>query len=104
LLTADKQNWIRNNVGYVGLEFIDDSADFIGYRVSFSGEGVRETPGFTIWLNYLSPTGHNEGVATRISWNPSVGRFQEYTENDEPVGFRPEVKSPPHHRHGQKSP
>jgi hypothetical protein len=98
LLTADRQNWIRNNAGYIGVEFIDDSADFVGYRISFSDEGSGDISKFTIWFNYLSPKGQNEGIETGITWNPSVGRFQEFPENQEPEGFQPEIKNPKHIR------
>lgn len=101
-LTADKK-WIRNGAGYVGIDFIDDSADFVGYRVSFSGEGSKETSGFTVGLFYLGPNGHNEGISTDISWNQRVGRFQEYSENKDPSGFQVENKNPPHIRR-RKSP
>jgi hypothetical protein len=96
-LTADK-NWIRNGVGYIGIDFIDDSDDFVGYRCLCSGEGSQDVPGFGIALFYLSPQGDNEGIDTDINWNPAVGRFQEYAFYDDPPGFKPENKNPPHIR------
>jgi hypothetical protein len=107
MLTADMQNLIRNSIGYIGVDFIDDSEDedFVGYRVSFSTEGTRGAPRFMIWLKYLDREERDEGVAIGISWNPSVGRFQEYSENYEPMGFHPEKKNPMHLRlHEQKPP
>jgi hypothetical protein len=92
-LRADKT--ITNNAGYVGAEFIDDSAQKIGYRVSFSDRRPDDTPGFTIELSYLQPNGNPESPI-EVSWNPAIQRFQEYTANEEPVGFRPEIKNPPH--------
>ncbi len=97
-LTADRENWIRNGLGYIGVDFIDDSADFVGYRISFSGERSRRTPRFTVTFFYLSPKGHTEGVSLGVTWNPAVGRFQEYATNEDPTGFKPEVKNPPHIR------
>jgi len=96
VLSADRKNWIRNTAGYIGIDFIDDSADFVGYRVTFSNEDVPAGAKFTIWLSYLSPTGRSEGVATEIKWNRSVRRFQEYRETQDPAGFRSEIKNPPH--------
>jgi hypothetical protein len=96
-LTADR-NPIRNSVGYLGLDFIDDSDRYSRYRISFYDEGSHKIPGFTIALFYLSPRGENEGVPVEISWNRSLGRFQEYTENHEPEGFQSENKNPQHIR------
>jgi hypothetical protein len=61
-----------------------------GYTVSF--------PGYTVSLLYLDPKGQREGVGIDIIWNRAVGRFQEYTENQEPEGFQPEKKDLPHIR------
>lgn len=99
-LTADK-NWIRNDAGYVGFEAdssIDDSYRITGYRVSFFDHNSDGVPGFTISLYYLTPSGENDGTSVEVSWNPSVGRFQEFDYGGDPEGFRPEVKNPPHIR------
>lgn len=96
-LTAD-ENAIRNPAGYIGVDFIDDSDKFSRYRVSFYDKDSHQVPGFTLAVFYLSPDGHNEGIPVEISWNPSVERFQEYTENHAPPGFQPENKNPPHIR------
>lgn len=74
----------RNSVGYIGVDFIDDSDEGGRYRVSFSDDGALETPGFKLALFYLSPTGEEEGIPIEISWNRSLGRFQEYTVNRDP--------------------
>jgi hypothetical protein len=106
VLRQDRERWIkeltadnyppRNRVGYIGIDFIDDS-DLQGrYRVSFDGVGSTQTPGFSIGVFYMSQSGHNEGVPVEIRWNPIVARFQEYTENRDPEGFQPENKNPPH--------
>jgi hypothetical protein len=96
-LTADK-NWMRNNIGYVGLEFVDDSFQIYGYRVSFSDHRSDDVTDFTIWLQYLNGDGTAEGISTEISWNPSVGRFQEFAYGEDPESFRPEVINPRHIR------
>jgi len=96
-LTADR-GWIRNSAGYVGIEFIDDSEQIFGYRASFSDRRSDDVAAYTIYLNFLSPTGHNEGTAIEISWNPSVARFQEFAYGEDPEGFKPEIKNPPHIR------
>lgn len=94
--TADK-NWMRNNVGYIGLEFIDDSFRIFGYRVFFLDRRFDDAAGFTIRLEYMIPNGEtDEGIPTEISWNPSVKRFQEFAYGEDPEGFRPEIVNPPH--------
>jgi len=94
-LTADNYP-PRNSVGYIGIDFIDDS-DLQGrYRVSFDGVGSTQTPGFTIYTYYLSPRGHNEGIAVEIGWNPAVGRFEELADDQYPQKFKSEIKNPPH--------
>lgn len=94
--SADRK-WMRNPVGFIGIDFIDDSDPFIGYRASFSDRAH----GFCIAASYLAPDGESEGIATEICWNPAVGRFQEFSYNQDPEGFKPEVVNPPHIR--QKS-
>jgi hypothetical protein len=99
-LTADK-NWVRNDAGYVGFDAdssIDASYHITGYRVSLEDRNSDGTPGFTVYLYYLTPGGENEGVPLEVSWNPSVGRLQWFAYEVEPHGFRPEVKNPPHIR------
>ncbi|HET7441432.1 MAG TPA: hypothetical protein VFJ47_09030, partial [Terriglobales bacterium] len=93
----------RNVVGYVGVDFIDDSDQRGRYRLSFFDEGSHETPGFTIAVIYLSPSGEDEGIPIEIAWNPAIGRFQEYTVDRDPEGFQPENKNPPHVRLRKKS-
>jgi hypothetical protein len=95
--TADK-DWTRNPAGYVGVEYIDDSFKYTGYRVSFSGRRSDGAPGFTLFLFSLNPNGSNEGVPLEVGWNRSVKRFQEFSYEAEPVGFRAEIKNPPHIR------
>lgn len=91
----------RNRVGYVGMDYIDDSMrsarEYAGYRVWFSDiiDEERKTPGFAILLSNLrwDRDREAEGTSWEIAWNPSVGRFQYYAENEDPPGFRPEKKN-----------
>lgn len=101
-LTADR-NWIRNSAGYIGIDFIDDSANLVGYRFLSSDEGPHEAPGFRFFLSFLNPHGDDEGIPIEISWNPAVGRLQELDYGHEPQAFKPEIKNPPH-KFGRKSP
>ena len=96
-LTIDHYS-IRNSIGYIAMDYIDDTPQETGYRVSFSGERSQRVPGFTITILYLNPDGQIEGASTDISWNPAVRRFQEYTENHDPEGFQQEKKNLPHIR------
>lgn len=98
MLTAD-QTAIRNAMGYIGADFINDSDTCSRYRISFSDEGSHKTPGFAISVFYFRPDGHGDGGAPiEIAWNRSVGRFQQYNENEDPLGFQPEKKDLPHVR------
>jgi len=96
-LRAD-QAPLRNPVGYIATDYIDDSHDYGRYRVSFYDEGSNQLLGLFVDVFYLSPRGENEGIPVEIGWNPKVGRFQEYTENRDPVGFQPENANPRHIR------
>jgi hypothetical protein len=91
-LSVDK--WITNEKGYLGIEFIDDSAEHAGYRVKLSDHRSDGTPGFTVQLRFLHGNGGSEWPI-EISWNPLVKRFEEYADED-PPRFKPEVKNPPH--------
>jgi hypothetical protein len=87
---------IKNPFGYIGLDYIDDSQDYPGFRVSFSdhrSDGVRA---FVILLFYIGTNGEIEGIPTEVSWNGMVARFQEFSVNEAPEGFKPELKNPPH--------
>lgn len=93
-LKVDK--WITNAMGYIGLSFIDDSSQHVGYRVSFADKRSDDSSGFTVFFSFLGPEGDSETEDIQVSWNPQVQRFQEYSANDEPLGFRAEIKNPPH--------
>jgi hypothetical protein len=101
-LTNDKK-WIRNDAGYLGIEFIDDSDQSIGYLASFSNSRSDGVAGFTIYLYYLYSNGTDDASEIEIAWNRSVGRFQEFAYDEDPMRFKAEIKNPPHVRTG-KSP
>jgi hypothetical protein len=95
-LDAHKQ--ITNPAGYIGLDFIDDSYLSRGYNLEISDRRSDDAPGLTLWLTYLDDKGQIEGVAVQVTWNPAVHRFQEFTTNQDPEGFRSEIKNPPHRK------
>jgi hypothetical protein len=90
-LVMDKD--VKNPEGYLG-KFIYDSDISGRYRVSFSNNRSDGSQGFSIYYYYLNPQKQVEGSGAEISWNPAVQRFQAYEANDEPVGFKSEIKSP----------
>jgi hypothetical protein len=94
ILDASKQ--IKNQAGYIGIEYIDDSQDYPGYLVSLFNKRSDGISGFSIQFYYLRPDGEVEGIPIEISWNPAVNRFQEYNINEAPEGFRSEIKNPLH--------
>lgn len=85
--------YITNEAGYIGIEFIDDSYPFRGYRVAFYGERSDGKQAFVLCLGHIGDPG---SVPIEISWNPQVGRYQEFAFNEEPSGFKSEIKNPPH--------
>ena len=96
-LTLDE--WAHNEVGYLGLDFIDDSHEFkrtfAGHCVDLSDQIDEGKRGFAIVYKLLFRTGEMGFGQVEVAWNPAVGRFQEYMWNDEPPRFRPEIKDPP---------
>jgi len=98
----DAARQIQNPAGYVGIDYIDDSQQYLGYRANFLDRRSDGKPAFLVQLSYLRTDGKPEGVPIEISWNPTAGRFQEFSVNQEPEGFKTELKNPPH-IHGTKS-
>jgi hypothetical protein len=95
-LTASKQ--IQNEQGFIGIDFIDDSAPFWGYSVQFKNHRADDKAGFVLSLAYMATSKDDSEVPVDISWNLAVGRYQEFSMNYEPIGFKPELKNPPHRR------
>ena len=94
-LTASRE--IQNEAGYVGLEYIDDYSRFMGYQLRLSDKRSDDVRAFDADLFYIERAdGGSDQSSTEIAWNPAVGRYQEWEYGGDPVGFRPEVKNPPH--------
>lgn len=89
-----EKNFFRNPVGYVGIDFIDDSPS---YGFQLEADPLSDSiPTFTLSLTFLNDKLQPEGVPVDITWNPKAQRFQEYVTNQDPEGFRPEIQNPPH--------
>jgi hypothetical protein len=97
VLDAGK-NGPKNPVGYIGIEFIDDGGDFVGYAVEFSSDPSDPKHKVDLDLTWLHPGYELEGWGIEIGWNEKVGRYQEYRlEGDSsPEMFKPELRNPPH--------
>ena len=93
-IALDAAKEIRNTEGYIGLSYIDDAHVLYGYCLSTTDKRSDGVPAFSLYLSSLERDG-TEGLPTEISWNQSVGRYQEVTAN---AGsrFKPELKNPPH--------
>jgi hypothetical protein len=94
----DAEHEIRNPVGYVGLEYIDDSYQVRGYCLVIGDRKAGSREPFSLSLGYITLSGDFDGVPTDIGWNPKAGRYQELAGNDATGGFSPEVKDPPHRK------
>lgn len=96
-------NGPKNPVGYVGIEYIDDGAEFYGYEVEFASDSPNPASGNgrngDIYLTWLNPGREPEGEGIAIGWNEKVGRYQEYRLGDESSSepFKLELRNPPHH-------
>ena len=93
-LTAGKE--VNNEAGFIGIDYIDDSMSFWGYRVLFLDQRDDGKKAFALSLGYLSKDGNTEGIPLEISWDESVGRYREFDTNSDPAGFKRELKKPPH--------
>ena len=103
VLTAERQ--IRNESGYVGLEYIDDYYTFYGYWLELSDETLNGAKAFFLdFVNIDNPDGSSEQTSTEIAWNVAAGRYQEWAYDQDPPGFHLEIKNPPHWKPGVKLP
>jgi hypothetical protein len=101
-LTIDRM-CARNDAGYLGDGYIIDVPEYAralaGYYVWYSNyiDTEEKKPGFAIVVQDLrwDENEEAEGTSWEVAWNPAVGRFQYYTENEDPPGFRPEKKNLP---------
>jgi hypothetical protein len=96
ILTASK-DWIRNDAGYIGLDYIDDSYQVFGYRAALS-ESKAGPAALLLSLSFLRPNGESEGIPIQIAWNRDVQRYQEVVNNDGPFVFQAENSKPPHRK------
>jgi len=85
-------------MGFIGIDFIDDSAPFWGYSVQFHSHRSDGRPAFVLSLSYMADSQDDTEVPVDISWNPAVGRYQEFSMNYAPFGFKHEIKNPPHQK------
>jgi hypothetical protein len=95
LLADDKP--LRNSEGYL-VDDIDDSSAAGPYRVSIESSGPAPNAPIALILRYIEPNGETDEWPTEVEWNPSNGRFQQYSEGFVPPGFRSENKHPRHFR------
>jgi hypothetical protein len=98
-LSVSKQ--IKNQAGFIGIDYIDDSAPFYGYRVVLADQRDDGKKAFVLNFSYLLKGGKKdtEALPTQIAWDKSVGRYREFGINSDPEGFKPEIKNPPHLKH-----
>ena len=94
-VALDAAKWATNPQGYVGVDSIDDGYDFKGLRVAVDDKTPTHQPGITLWISYIDEDGNDEGDAKPFSLNLATGRYQEF---DDKLGFKPEIKDPPHVR------
>jgi hypothetical protein len=102
-LTASRE--IQNEAGYVGVEYIDDYFDFMGYQLRLLDERSGHKKAFDVSLVYIERSdGGSDQIPVEIAWNPAAGRYQEWAYDREPEGFRPEIRNPPHWKPGVRLP
>ena len=92
-IALDVAKQIRNPNGYVGIDYIDDSEQYPGFRIAISERGKQP---FMLALSYMRRDGGSEGIPIYISWNSATGRFQELISNEgDPDRFKDELRNPP---------
>ena len=96
---------IQNEAGYVGADYIDDYFHFMGYQLNLADSRSDGKKAFDVDLVCIErPDGGSDQTSVEIAWNPVVGRYQEWAYGQDPEGFRPEIKNPPHWKPGVKLP
>ena len=66
VLDVSKQ--ITNAAGYIGIDYIDDSFVFRGYRLVLKNKRADGKLGITLDLSYLNTSGGVEGIPVEVSW------------------------------------
>ena len=84
---------IRNDAGYVGLEYIDDCSPFWANQVEFGSSRPDGQKGLVIGIQGRAFEEDTDPWPTEIAWDNSAGRYREITGDG---AFQPEVKNPPH--------
>lgn len=86
---------IRNEQGYIGIDFIDPDYHY-GLALETDDQRSDGTKAFTMYFTFLDAKLKPEGLAVEVSWNPKTRRFQEYAPNElDPPDFKPEIRNPP---------
>ena len=102
-LTAARE--IRNEAGYVGIDYIDDYFHYFGYWLTITDTRSDGAKAMDIDLvDIENADGTSEASSTEIAWNPVAGRYQEWAYDQNPAGFRSEISNPPHWKPGVKLP
>lgn len=98
-LSVSKQ--IKNDAGFIGIDYIDDSAPFYGYHLVLTDQRDDGEKAFVLNVSYLLKDQKIdvEALPIQIAWDKSVGRYREFGMNSDPEGFKPELKDPPHLKH-----
>lgn len=84
---------IRNDHGYIGISFVDPAFHY-GFALQIEARRSDQTKAFTMYLTWLNADLQPEGAPVEVSWNPKVGRFQEYLSDADAPGFVTEVVNP----------
>jgi len=87
---------IQNGAGFLGIDYLDDASPYWGYSVLIENHRADGKPALVLSLAYMANENDMSEVPVDITWNPAVHRYQEFSLNYEPFGFKPEIKNPPH--------
>jgi hypothetical protein len=102
-LTAARE--VKNEAGYIGLDYIDDDFHYFGFWLTISDAHLNGAKEMLIdLLDIENADGSSEASSTEFAWNPAVGRYQEWAYDQDPERFRTEIKNPPHWKPGVKLP
>ena len=83
---------MRNPVGYVAVDNIDDSYR-PRYTIQYLG-GMSSGKDFGLLVRYIGPNGETDSLPVEVAWNDVVNRFQEIKLGGD--DFVPEIKNPKH--------
>jgi hypothetical protein len=83
---------VRNDAGYVGIDYIDDTSPFWGNCINFYDTRPDGKKAFTISIQWRASENDTDPQPTDIAWDNTAGRYREIIAD----GFQIEVKKPPH--------